>query len=152
MHDIPVRVCGDHWLNPDEVRNTLYQIPVEEHIILDIGTEGPSLTALGLPLMLDELCRTTGRDPQTILRYAQTYTLLPAEDVDRLLSAHALMRDLMQWVRLTLGDDRSVTEASAGLKRQLAVTSGLPDFKVLASHLREEQQKVREIFERFMQG
>ena len=93
-----------------------------------------------------------GRDPQTILRYAQTYTLLPAEDVDRLLSAHALMRDLMQWVRLTLGDDRSVTESSAGLKRQLAVTSGLPDFKVLASHLREEQQQVRQIFERFMQG
>ena len=69
-----------------------------------------------------------------------------------MIAAHALMRDLMQWVRLTLGDDHPVIEASAGLKRQLAVTSGLPDFKVLASYLREEQQKVRRIFERFMTG
>ena len=93
-----------------------------------------------------------GRDPQTILHYAKDHALLPPEAVDRLIAAHALMRDLMQWIRLTLGEDRPVTEASAGLKRQLAVTSGLPDFKVLVGHLREEQQKVREIFERFMQG
>ena len=93
-----------------------------------------------------------GRDPQSILHYARDHDLLPSADVDQLIAAHALMRDLMQWVRLTLGDDHPVIEASAGLKRQLAVTSGLPDFKVLASYLREEQQKVRRIFERFMTG
>ena len=91
-----------------------------------------------------------GRDPQAILNSARGKGLLPCAEVDELIAAHALMRDLLQWVRLTLGDDRSVEEASAGLKRQLAVTSGLPDFRVLASHLREEQQKVRAIFERFM--
>ena len=91
-----------------------------------------------------------GRDPQSILHFARDHALLPADMVDPLLSAHAVMRDLMQWVRLTLGDDRPVLDASQGLKRQLAVTSGLPDFKVLAGFLREEQNKVRLIFERFM--
>jgi glutamate-ammonia-ligase adenylyltransferase len=93
-----------------------------------------------------------GRDPQTILHYARAHSLLPDEDVDCLIAAHALMRDLMQWIRLTLGEDRPVMEASAGLKLKLAVTSGLPDFKVLASHVREEQSKVRQIFDRFMQA
>ena len=93
-----------------------------------------------------------GRDPQAILHTAGQQALLPMDEVDQLLQAHSLMRDLLQWVRLTLGDDRPITQASEGLKRQLAVTSGLPDFKVLASHLREEQNKVRRIFERVMQA
>ena len=101
-------------------------------------------------LVLTSGAADMGRDPQSILHYARDHALLPFEDVDQLIAAHALMRDLMQWVRLTLGDDHQVIDASAGLKRQLAVTSGLPDFKILASHLREEQQQVRRIFERFM--
>lgn len=66
MHDIAVRVCGDHWLNPDEVRNTLINLPITEHVVLDLGAEGPSLVALGLANMLDQICQQTGRDSQTI--------------------------------------------------------------------------------------
>jgi [glutamine synthetase] adenylyltransferase / [glutamine synthetase]-adenylyl-L-tyrosine phosphorylase len=93
-----------------------------------------------------------GRDPQSILKGARVHALLPPSDIDHLVSAHALMRDLMQWIRLTLGDDHPVGAASAGVKRQLAVTAGLPDFKVLESYLRDEQRKVRIVFDRFMKS
>ena len=90
------------------------------------------------------------REARAIIIAALQAGLVEANDADQLLTAHAMMRDLFQWVRLTLGDGHAVTAASKGLKRQLAVTAGLPDFNVLSSHLRDTQKQVRQLFGRLM--
>jgi len=48
MITIPVRVCGDHWLNPEEVEKLLADNVTESNVVLDINTEGPSLDKLGV--------------------------------------------------------------------------------------------------------
>lgn len=90
------------------------------------------------------------REARAIIEEAVSIGLIDANDGDHLITAHATMRDLFQWVRLTLGDGHAVTTASKGLKRQLAVTAGLPDFNVLSSHLRDAQKEVRGLFLKVM--
>jgi glutamate-ammonia-ligase adenylyltransferase len=90
------------------------------------------------------------REARAILGAAMQAGLIGANDADQLMAAHAMMRDLFQWVRLTLGDGHAVTSASKGLKRQLAVTAGLPDYNVLSGFLRETQQMVRQLFTKWM--
>ena len=90
------------------------------------------------------------REARMVIIAAMQAGLIGANEADQLMTAHAMMRDLFQWVRLTLGDGHSVTSASKGLKRQLAVTAGLPDFNVLSSHLRETQKLVRQLFNQLM--
>ena len=48
MVTIPVRVCGDQWVNPQEVADILENNVNDEFVVLDMGTEGPSLKALGI--------------------------------------------------------------------------------------------------------
>ena len=64
---IPVRVCGDHWVNPDQVRESLLDSDISMPVTLDFLAEGPSITALGIKTMLDEICQSTGRDPGSVL-------------------------------------------------------------------------------------
>lgn len=63
---ILVRVCGDHWLNADQVRAELVSADPQEHLVLDISTEGPSLERLGVLQMLRQFCIKTGRSPDTL--------------------------------------------------------------------------------------
>ena len=90
------------------------------------------------------------RETHAVIGAAMQAGLIGANEADQLMTAHAVMRDLFQWVRLTLGDGHAVTSASKGLKHQLAVTAGLPDFNVLSGHLRETQKLVRQLFNRLM--
>ena len=48
MLTIPVRVCGDYWLNPQEVQALLDSAGGKDSVALDLQFEGPSLTALGI--------------------------------------------------------------------------------------------------------
>ena len=94
--------------------------------------------------------RIRSAEARDIFEAAMKAGLIEANDADQLIMAHAMMRDLFQWVRLTLEDGNAVTSASKGLKHQLAVTAGLPDFNVLSSHLRETQKIVRHLFNQMM--
>lgn len=51
MTTIPVQICGDHWLNPQEVHEQLKQS--HDRVIMDMGSEGASMTALGISDMID---------------------------------------------------------------------------------------------------
>lgn len=66
MSTIPVRVCGDHWVNPEEVRQQILSSPLDHTIVLDFLAEGPSMTAMGITSMLDEICQQQQRDPSNI--------------------------------------------------------------------------------------
>lgn len=52
MITIPVKVCGDHWLNPEEVSEQLGQAHNHD-VVLDLHAEGPSLRALGVTDVID---------------------------------------------------------------------------------------------------
>jgi len=48
MITIPIQVSGDVWNNRDTVKQQLDQAPPGERILLDLCSEGPSLTRLGV--------------------------------------------------------------------------------------------------------
>jgi hypothetical protein len=47
MKEISVKVCGDHWLNVDEVQFFLAQNK-HEQLVINLNSEGPCLIALGI--------------------------------------------------------------------------------------------------------
>ena len=55
MTTIPVQICGDHWLNPQQVHELLKQS--HDMVIMDMGSEGASMTALGIADMIDRYYR-----------------------------------------------------------------------------------------------
>lgn len=81
MTTIKVAVCGDIWLNPDEIKLELENSDIDQPIELDLRSEGPSLTALGITNLLDAHCKDTGRNPQTIkiIKFPNLAETLPYE-------------------------------------------------------------------------
>lgn len=67
MKEILVNVCGDHWINPQQVQDQLLQTDPTEFVYLNLNAEGPSLTALGITDVVRQHCLRTGRDPKTIV-------------------------------------------------------------------------------------
>lgn len=59
MVEITVKVSGDHWVNVYEVASQLQHAKVNEHIVLDLGSEGASLRALGIEDLLLKHCAET---------------------------------------------------------------------------------------------
>ena len=55
MITIPVQICGDHWLNPQQVHELLKQS--HDQVIMDMSSEGASMTALGITDMIDRYYR-----------------------------------------------------------------------------------------------
>jgi len=66
MIRLPVHISGDHWINVDQVLNAIKESPPEQEVVLDLGTEGVSFTALGITRDLLEICQTSQRDPRSI--------------------------------------------------------------------------------------
>jgi hypothetical protein len=66
MITITVRVCGDYWANPEEVRSQLDAIAGTDSIVLDLQAEGPGLGSLGIIDMLDDYCTKYHVDPAQI--------------------------------------------------------------------------------------
>ena len=82
-----------------------------------------------------------------ILVAAREEGIVANEDAVCLLEGYGLMRDLMQWQRaMVVGEFNPVTADRSFLKR-LAAIIGLPDFRLLDSHLKQTQAKIRSIFE-----
>lgn len=65
MVEIKVSVAGDHWLNPQEVKKQLEQAG-SCPVVLDLGAEGPSLSALGILDALTEHCQRNNIDPTLV--------------------------------------------------------------------------------------
>lgn len=66
MITIPVRVCGDHWINPEEVRSQLDAIAGRDQITLDLQFEGPCFEMLGISSTIDNYCNQYQVDPRSI--------------------------------------------------------------------------------------
>ena len=87
--------------------------------------------------------------PEIIAR-ARKAGLIDANEGETLESAYGLMRDVFQWQRLTFGADFKPDQTGLALRTRLAQAAGLPDFKILASHLKDMRMSVRGIFDHFM--
>ena len=66
MITIPIRVCGDYWINPDEVNLQLELAAGKNPIVLDLQAEGPGLGCLGITDMIDAYCRKYQVNPATV--------------------------------------------------------------------------------------
>ena len=87
-----------------------------------------------------------------IIARARKTKLLGTNEAEALEAAYALMRDVFQWQRLTFGADFHPDQIGVALKTRLAQAAGLPDFKILASHLKEMRASVRIVFDQFMRA
>lgn len=87
-----------------------------------------------------------------IIARARKAGLMGENDGETLESAYNLMRDVFQWQRLTFGAEFHPDQIGAALKTRLAQAAGLPDFRVLASHLNDTRSAVRSIFTKMMQS
>jgi len=67
MITIPIRTCGDHWINVEEVKTQLENAGSASAIELDFFCEGSSLDALGItPVVLDH-CLKHNISPDKII-------------------------------------------------------------------------------------
>lgn len=66
---IPVEVSGDCWNNPAYVKNALETAPENSSIRLELRSEGPSLTALGIRSLVDNWAISKGRNLEDIQIY-----------------------------------------------------------------------------------
>ena len=87
--------------------------------------------------------------PEIIAR-ARKAGLIGENEGETLESAYGLMRDVFQWQRLTFGAEFNPDQTGIALRTRLAQAAGLPDFKILASHLKDMRAAVRGIFDQFM--
>lgn len=81
-----------------------------------------------------------------ILERSADTGVLEAEESVVLRDAYALERDLFEWQRTMLNGDFDPEKADPAFRRRLAQVAGLPDFKLLAAHLKERQAAVRKTF------
>jgi len=85
-----------------------------------------------------------------ILIAAREEGLIAIDDAACLLEGYGLMRDLMQWQRAMIVGEFNPSTADRSFLKRLAAIIGLPDFRLLDSHLKQIQEKIRKIFEKIV--
>ncbi len=85
-----------------------------------------------------------------ILVAAREEQLIEKSDAALLLNGYGLMRDLMQWQRAMVSGEFDPMTADGSFLKRLATITGLPDFKILDSQLKQIQASVRVVFEKLV--
>jgi glutamate-ammonia-ligase adenylyltransferase len=93
-------------------------------------------------------------DTQTarVIEKARKLSLLEKSDGELLSEAVTLYHNLTQILRLCVTGPFEVAKATPGLLALLARAGGLPDFTTLNAHLADTEEKVRETFDRILNG
>ncbi len=93
-------------------------------------------------------------DTQTarVIEKARKLSLLEKADGELLGEAVTLYHNLTQILRLCVSGPFEPAKAAPGLLALLARAGGLPDFATLDAHLADTEAKVREAFERILNG
>jgi glutamate-ammonia-ligase adenylyltransferase len=93
-------------------------------------------------------------DTQTarVIEKARNLGLLEKADGELLSEAVRLYHNLTQILRLCMNGPFEAAKATPGLLALLARSGGLPDFTTLDAHLADIEEKVREAFERILNG
>jgi glutamate-ammonia-ligase adenylyltransferase len=93
-------------------------------------------------------------DTQTarVIEKARKLSLLEKTDGELLSGAVTLYHNLTQILRLCVNGPFEPAKAAPGLLALLARAGGLPDFTTLNAHLADTQERVRETFDRILNG
>lgn len=81
-----------------------------------------------------------------VLKKAGSLGLLTPGQADVLSQAHALYTNVMQMLRLTIGESFNPADAAPGVLRRIAFAAHAPDFRAVESDLAEKRRQVRQIF------
>jgi hypothetical protein len=100
MITITIRVCGDYWANPEEVRLQLDAVAGQDQILLDLQAEGPGLGCLGITDMIDAYCCTYQVDPATVLvdHWSNSAESVPYTVVNSHLLSHFFSFSANYWL------------------------------------------------------
>jgi len=100
MITIPVRVCGDHWVNSHEVDHLLNQNAGKDTVIFDLHAEGPGLAALGISQTIDQYCNKYGVDSKNIFvnNWSNAAETVPYTVANLHLRSHFFDRSRYYWL------------------------------------------------------
>ncbi|HZW48182.1 MAG TPA: bifunctional [glutamine synthetase] adenylyltransferase/[glutamine synthetase]-adenylyl-L-tyrosine phosphorylase, partial [Microvirga sp.] len=76
--------------------------------------------------------------------------LISDQDASDLVEAHRQFNAIFQWQRLTIEGSFNPDRVPPAIFKRLATIAGLPDAKVLLTHLNAMRQHVREIYDRVL--
>ena len=108
---------------------------IAQALVLAHAAEHPSLVSLAPEEAFQEACKVG---------------LISAEDARDLVEAHRQFNAIFQWQRLTIEGAFDPSSVPPAIFKRLATIAGLPDAKVLLTHLNATRQKVHEIYERVL--
>jgi glutamate-ammonia-ligase adenylyltransferase len=92
-----------------------------------------------------------GMPTEATFQEASKLTVLSDEDARTLTEAHRLFNAIFQWQRLTIEGAFDAATVPPAILKRLATVAGLPDARVLLTHLDEMREQVRTVFERVLQ-
>jgi glutamate-ammonia-ligase adenylyltransferase len=81
-----------------------------------------------------------------VLRKAASLGLLTSGQFETLSAAHVLYTNVMQMLRLTVGENFEPENAAPGVLRRIAWAAQAPDFRAIESDLAERRRQVRKTF------
>ncbi|MGO4572784.1 bifunctional [glutamine synthetase] adenylyltransferase/[glutamine synthetase]-adenylyl-L-tyrosine phosphorylase [Microvirga sp. 2TAF3] len=108
---------------------------IAQALVLAHGAEHPILIGLQPEATFQEACKAG---------------LLPEDDARKLTEAHCLFNAIFQWQRLTIEGAFDAANVPPAILKRLATAAGLPDAKILLTHLNEIRGQVRGIFDRVL--
>jgi glutamate-ammonia-ligase adenylyltransferase len=88
-----------------------------------------------------------GLQPESAFQEACKAGLLGEDDARSLIEAHRLFGAIFQWQRLTIEGTFDPATVPPAILKRLATVAGLPDAKVLLTHLNAMREQVREVFD-----
>ncbi|MCG7392584.1 bifunctional [glutamine synthetase] adenylyltransferase/[glutamine synthetase]-adenylyl-L-tyrosine phosphorylase [Microvirga sp. ACRRW] len=91
-----------------------------------------------------------GLPPEGTFQEACKAGLISDEDARELIEAHRQFSAIFQWQRLAIEGEFDPDHVPPAIFKRLATIAGLPDAKVLLTHLNATRQHVREIYERVL--
>lgn len=99
MISITVLVCGDHWLNRLEVENLIDTADLQDDIVLDLGHEGPSLYALGIPQAIEQrlVARGLASTQVNVTNWSNSVEKIPFSRTNIDLVSHFLWLSEAYW-------------------------------------------------------
>lgn len=100
MITIPVRVCGDHWVNSQEVDYLLDKNAGKDTVIFDLHAEGPGLEVLGISQTIDQYCNKYGVDAKNIFvnNWSNAAETVPYTVANFHLRSHFFDRSRHYWL------------------------------------------------------
>ncbi|MBM6592354.1 bifunctional [glutamine synthetase] adenylyltransferase/[glutamine synthetase]-adenylyl-L-tyrosine phosphorylase [Microvirga sp. BT291] len=91
-----------------------------------------------------------GLAPESTFAEAQAVGILSEDEAHTLIDAHRLLASVFQWQRLTIEGRFDAASVSPAIMKRLAGAAGLPNPKVLLTHLDETRKRVVEIYRRVL--